>query len=152
MELDAVDRQILRELQRDGSLAINALADKLGMTSPPCWRRVQRLREAGILDRRIWLVDPAKLGLDTVIYVTVKLTTHDREATNAFREAVRELPEVLECYILLGAIDALLKVRVADVKDYERIFYDRLSQLPAVREFESSVVLSEVKLTHGVPV
>ena len=152
MELDAVDRQILRELQRDGSLAINALADKLGMTPPPCWRRVQRLREAGILDRRIWLVDPAKLGLDTVIYVTVKLTTHDREATNAFREAVRELPEVLECYILLGAIDALLKVRVADVKDYERIFYDRLSQLPAVREFESSVVLSEVKLTHGVPV
>ena len=152
MDLDMIDRKILRELQRDGSLSISALAEKLGMTPPPCWRRVQRLREEGILDRRVWLVDPEKLGRGTIVYVTVKLATHDRAATTAFRNAIQELDEVLECYILLGGIDALIKIRVPDVKDYERIFYDRLSQLPAVREFESSVVLSEVKQTNVIPV
>ncbi|WP_430446756.1 Lrp/AsnC family transcriptional regulator [Sphingorhabdus contaminans] len=152
LTLDIIDRQILRELQRDGSLSISALADKLDMTAPPCWRRVQRLRDEGILDRRIWLVDPEKLGRGTIIYVTVKLANHDRAATTAFRAAIQKLDEVLECYILLGGIDALIKIRVPNVKDYERIFYDRLSQLPAVREFESSVVLSEVKQTTEIPV
>lgn len=149
--LDRIDRIILRELQQDGSLSISGLADKLGMSPPPCWRRVQRLREEGYLDRRVWLVDPEKLDRGTIIYVTVKLSTHDREATTAFRAAVQQLEEVLECYVLLGGIDALLKLRVRDVKDYETIFYDRLSQLPAVRELESCVVLSEVKQTLEIP-
>lgn len=151
MALDIIDKRILELLQDDGSLSIADLAEKLGMTSPPCWRRVRRLRDEGYLQRQIWLLNPAKLDLDVIIFATVKLVTHDVTATSRFRECVSALPEVVECYILLGGVDALLKIRVKNIKDYEAVFYERLSQLPAVREVVSSVVLSEVKYTTSLP-
>jgi len=85
------------------------------------------------------------------IYATVKLATHDGEATAAFRSRIRDLPEVLECYILLGSIDVLLKILVPDIKSYEELFYQRLSQMAGVREVTSSVVLTEVKKTTRLP-
>ena len=149
--LDTIDRQMLALLQEDGSLSVAELADRLGMTAPPCWRRMRRLKDAGVLQRQIWLVDPPSVGLDIFLYATVKLATHDAAATQAFRERVGLLPEVLECYILLGSTDALLKVVVSDVKYYEEFFYRKLSQLPGVREVNSSVVMSEVKKTATLP-
>lgn len=151
MILDAIDRKILALLQEDGSLSISELADRIGMTPPPCWRRVRRLRDVRILDRQVWLVDPAAVGLGVTIYATVKLTTHDIEATAAFRDRIQALPEVLECYVLLGSIDVLLKILVKDIKYYEELFYERLSQIPGVREVTSSVVMSEVKKTTRLP-
>lgn len=151
MTLDAIDRKILALLQEDGSLSISELADRIGMTPPPCWRRVRRLRDVRILDRQVWLVDPAAVGLGVTIYATVKLTTHDIEATAAFRDRIQALPEVLECYVLLGSIDVLLKILVKDIKYYEELFYERLSQIPGVREVTSSVVMSEVKKTTRLP-
>lgn len=150
--LDRIDRLILTELQADGSLSVSELADRLGMTPPPCWRRVKRLKDEGYLTRLAWLVDADKLGLSVIVYATVKLATHDRNATNAFREQVGQFPEVQECYILLGGIDVLLKIRTASIKAYESFFYERLSQLPSVREVTSSVVLSEVKCTTALPI
>ena len=151
MTLDAIDRKILALLQEDGSLSISELADRIGLTPPPCWRRVRRLRDVRILDRQVWLVDPAAVGLGVTIYATVKLTTHDIEATAAFRDRIQALPEVLECYVLLGSIDVLLKILVKDIKYYEELFYERLSQIPGVREVTSSVVMSEVKKTTRLP-
>lgn len=150
--LDTIDRQILDFLQQDGSLSVAELADRLGMTPPPCWRRVKRLKDIGVLQRQVWIADPAALGLGTTIFATVKLATHDTEATSAFRRQVGELQEVVECHILLGTIDVLLKIIVPDIKYYESLFYDRLSQLPGVREVNSSVSMSEVKKSYALPI
>lgn len=151
MTLDVTDRRIIALLQEDGSLSIAELADRLGMTPPPCWRRVRALKERGVLQRQTWLVDPAALGLTIEIFATVKLVAHDPQATSAFRQKVQEIPEILECYILLGGIDVLLKVIVPDIGYYEKFFYETLSQLPAVGEVTSSVVMSEVKRTSCLP-
>lgn len=150
--LDLIDRQILALLQEDGSLSVADLADRLGMTAPPCWRRVRRLRHAGILQRQVWIVDPDTIGLHMTVYATVKLNAHDLQATSAFRERVRALPEIVECYILLGSIDVLLKVVVRDIHAYELFFYEKLSQLPGVREVTSSSVMTEVKKTTRLPI
>jgi len=149
--LDLIDRTILRLLQEDGSLSVAELAQRLNMTPPPCWRRVRRLKDAGVLKKQIWQVDPEAVGLDVTIYVTVKLAAHDSAATAAFREQVQLLPEVLECYILLGNVDAILKILVKDVKYYEWLFYKKLSRLPGVREVNSGVVMTEVKHTSRLP-
>jgi Lrp/AsnC family transcriptional regulator len=149
--LDAIDRAILRALQADGSLSVNALAQRLGMTPPPCWRRMRRLKDLGVLQRQVWIVHPESVDLGITIYATVKLTTHDAAATTAFREEIALLPEVLECYVLLGSIDVLLKIVVRDVGYYETFFYNRLSQIPGVREVTSSVVMTEVKKTLALP-
>lgn len=151
VRLDTVDRRILSLLQEDGSLSINDLAERIGMTAPPCWRRVRRLKDEGILERQVWLVDAKSVGLSVTIYASVKLATHDREATTAFRDRIKALAEVLECYILLGTPDALLKIVVADIGYYEEFFYKRLSQIPGVREVTSSVVMSQVKNTTAIP-
>lgn len=152
MTLDDTDRRILSLLQENASLSISELADRLGMTPPPCWRRVRRLKEKKILDKPVWLVDPKAVGLTVTIYAAVKLATHDSKATAAFRTRIQGMPEVLECYILLGSPDALLKIVVPDMNHYEALFYARLSQIPGVREVTSSVVMTEVKRTTRVPV
>jgi Lrp/AsnC family transcriptional regulator len=150
--LDTVDRQILNALQQDGSLSVADLADKLGMTPPPCWRRIRRLKEAGILLQQAWLVDPEAIGLNLLVYATVKLAAHDAKAMRAFRDKIKHLPEVLECYILLGGIDVLLKIVAEDIKSYEHFFYNKLSQLPGVREVTSSVTMTCVKNTLALPI
>lgn len=149
--LDNVDRRIITLLQKDGDLSISDLAGGLGMSPPPCWRRVKTLKDKGVLKRRIWKVDPKKIGLNIVILATVKLAAHDVATTSAFREEVEKAPEILECYILLGSIDVLLKIATPSIDYYESFFYERLSQLPAVREVTSSVVLTEIKNTSELP-
>ncbi len=151
MTLDIIDRQIVELLQQDGSLSVSNLADRLGMTPPPCWRRVKSLRDRGILTGQYWEVDPSKIGLDLFIYATVKLAAHDPVAVSAFKDTVRSIPEVLECYVLLGGIDVLLKIAAPSIGYYETFFYESLSRLPAVREITSSVVMSEVKKTRSLP-
>jgi Lrp/AsnC family transcriptional regulator len=150
--LDLIDRSILRMLQEDGSLSVAELADRLNMTPPPCWRRVRRLKDSGVLKKQVWLVDPEAVGLKVTIFATVKLAAHDAAATAAFREQVKRLPEVLECYILMGSIDTLLKIVVSDIKYYEQFFYEKISQLPSVREVNSSVVMTEVKGVSSLPI
>lgn len=149
--LDNIDQRILAILQEDGSLSISELADRLGMTAPPCWRRVKALKDKGVLRRQIWEVDPYKVELNVCIFATVKLAAHDLVATSAFRDEVQKIPEILECYILLGSIDVLLKIMTPSIEYYESFFYERLSRLPAVREVTSSVMMSEVKNTRALP-
>lgn len=150
--IDVIDAKILEALQEDGSLSVAQLADRLGMTPPPCWRRVKALKDRGVLARQVWQVNPESLSLNITIYATVRLAAHDAAATSAFRAEVGRFPEITECYVLLGGIDVLMRVVVPDIAYYETFFYERLSQLPAVREVTSSVVMSEVKRTTALPV
>lgn len=152
MTLDNIDRIIIRTLQEDGSLSVADVAKRLGMTTPPCWRRMKRLRDEGFLVKQVWVASAESLGLNLTMYATVKLATHDNEATMAFKEQVGLFPEVQECYILLGNVDVLLRIVVSDIKYYEDFFYRRLSQLPGVREVNSSVVMTEIKRTTSLPV
>lgn len=152
MSIDIIDRRILDILQKDGSLSSAEVAAQLNMTTPPCWRRIRRLKDEGYLLKQVWLVNPDAMNLKVTIYANVKLVTHDKEATTAFRLQVQTFPEVQECYILLGVSDVLIKVLVSDIKEYEDLFYNQISQLPGVKEVTSSVVLSEVKSSTELPI
>ena len=152
MTLDAIDRQIVETLQQDGSLSISELAKQLGMTPPPCWRRVNALKERGVLKSQVWLADAKSLGLHVKMIATIKLATHDIDVTEAFQRKVKDIPEIIECYILLGSTDAILKIAVPSIDYYETLFYRRISQLPGVQEVNSCVVMSEIKHTTVLPI
>ena len=150
--MDSTNKRIVEKLQQDAGVSISDLADELGMSPPPCWRRVNSLKEQGVLKKQVWLVAPEEVGVKVFIIANVKLTTHDIEATQRFREEVQKVDEIVECYILLGERDVMLKIALPSIKYYEEMFYQRLSTIPGVREVNSSVVFSEVKHTTRLPI
>lgn len=149
--LDHHDRKILRLLQSDASLSIAAIAETVGLSASPCWRRIDRLEQMGVIRKRVAVVDRKMVGLNAQIFAQVKLNAHGRANLDEFSAAIREFPEVLECYVLMGSIDFLLRIVTADIEAYERLFFERLSQLPGVQEINSIVALSEIKATSVLP-
>lgn len=151
IELDAIDRKILTILQQDCSLSTGEVADRVGISQAPCWRRIRRMEELGLIRMRVALLDRRKLGLNVMIFASIKLAAHGRNTLPQFEQSIRRYPEVLDCYTLLGETDFLLRIVTSDVESYERFFRDKLSQLPAVRETTSAIVLSEIKNTTALP-
>ncbi|MEI9850561.1 MAG: Lrp/AsnC family transcriptional regulator [Sphingomonas sp.] len=149
--LDAYERRILVLLQEDATLSTAAVAEAVGLSPSPCWRRIDRLERDGFIKRRVALVDRRKVGLNAQIFAQVKLEIHGRAQLEAFGAAIRELPEVLECYVLMGSQDFMLRIVATDIEAYERFFFERLSLLPGVREIISTVALSEIKATTALP-
>ncbi|MDX1299656.1 MAG: Lrp/AsnC family transcriptional regulator, partial [Pseudomonas sp.] len=117
--LDAYDRRILTLLQEDSSLSSAEIAEQVGLSQSPCWRRIQRLKEEGVIRRQVILLDRKKIGLNTQIFAEVKLNAHGRSNLTEFAEAMREFPEVLECYVLMGSVDFLLRIVTQDIEAYE---------------------------------
>ena len=152
VELDSFDRRILALLQRDATLSTAEIADRIGLSQSPCWRRIQRLRDTGVIQRTVALLAPRKLGLNTQLFVQVKLNAHGRQHLDDFTAAVADFPEVLECYLLLGSVDFMLRVVTADIEAYERFFFDRLSRIEGIQEVNSTIALSAVKATTELPV
>ena len=151
LKLDQFDKKILTILQQDAGLTVSDLAAKIGLSTSPCWRRLNRLMETGVLKKRVAILDHNQLGLDVIVFAEVKLEAHGHEALPNFQKAVEKLPEVLECYTVLGEMDFLLKSVVAtDIHAYER-FLRHLLSLPAVREVNSKMVVSEIKCTNELP-
>ncbi|MCW3838094.1 Lrp/AsnC family transcriptional regulator [Sphingomonas canadensis] len=149
--LDAYERQILALLQEDATLTTAAIAERVNLSASPCWRRIDRLEREGFIKRRVALVDRRKVGLRAQVFAQVKLNVHDRAQLEAFSAAIRAMPEVLECYVLMGSQDFMLRIVAPDIEAYERFFFDKLSVLPAVREIISTVALSEIKSTTALP-
>lgn len=149
--LDSYERRILALLQEDASLSTAAVAEAVGLSASPCWRRIDRLEREGIIKRRVALVDRRKIGLNTLIFAQVRLNAHGRANLDEFSAAIREFPEVLECHVLLGPVDFMLRVVAEDVESYERFFFGKLSRLPGVQEIVSTVALSEIKATTALP-
>ena len=129
-----------------------AIAEKVGLSSSPCWRRIDRLEREGFIRRKVALVDRKKVGLNAHIFAQIKLNAHGRANLDEFAEAIRAFPEVLECYVLMGPVDFLIRVVASDIEAYERFFFNRLSQLPGVQEVNSTVALSEIKATTALPI
>lgn len=150
--LDSYERKILRILQRDANLSVAAIAEQVGLSQTPCYRRIDRLEREGVIKARVALVDREKLGLQAHVFAQVKLNAHGRANLDEFTTAIQGLPEVLECYVLMGTVDFMLRIVARDIQAYERFFFDKLSQLPGIQEINSTVALSEIKATTALPV
>ena len=151
-ELDSFERKILRELQADASLTTAELADRVGLSPSPCWRRVDRMEREGIIKRRVAEIDRRKIGLNAQIFAQVKLNAHGRAHLDEFSEAIRAFPQVLDAYVLMGSMDFMLRIVTRDIEAYERFFFDELSKLSGVQEINSTVALSEIKSTNQLPI
>lgn len=149
--LDRHERIILKLLQEDASRSTAEIAELAGLSTSPCWRRIDRLEREGYITRRVVLVDRRKVGLNAHIFAQVKLNAHGRANLDEFTAAIRDIPEVLECYVLMGPIDFMLRIVAKDIEAYERLFFNRLSSLPGVQEINSTVALSEIKATTVLP-
>jgi Lrp/AsnC family transcriptional regulator len=147
---DNTDLKILDELQRNGTLSIAELAERVNLSTTPCWRRVQRLETEGVLLRRVALLDPAKLNLATAAFVSVKSPQHTREWLMAFRQAVSEIPEIVEVHRMSGHIDYLLKVLVPDIVSYDDV-YQRLITKINLLDVSSSFSMEVLKQTTTLP-
>jgi Lrp/AsnC family transcriptional regulator len=150
--LDDAERRILRVLQEDASLPTAAIAERVGLSPSPCWRRIDRMERDGIIRKRVTLLDRRAIGLNAHVFAQVKLNAHGRAHLDEFAEAIRAFPEVLECYVLMGPVDFLMRVVAEDIEAYERFFFDKLSRVPGVQEVVSTVALSEIKSTTVLPV
>ena len=152
VDLDRGDLRILDLIQKHGDLSAAELAERLGMTASTCWRRMTRLTELGVIQRRVALLDREKLGINVLVFSHVKLSGHGRDALLKFEQAVREHPEILECYTLMGETDFLLRIVCRDIKAYEAFFLDHLSRFPGVQSVHSSIALSVIKETTALPI
>ena len=152
IDLDQTDRRILRLLQTEPGIKATEVGERIGLSQSACWRRIQRLRDEGVIKDQPAILDREKVGLSTMVFAQVKLTSHGRTNITDFADAVRRYPEVLDCYVVLGNVDFLLRIVAEDIKDYERFMYEKLSQLPGVQEVNSSIALSEIKHTTVLPI
>ncbi|KDD58430.1 winged helix-turn-helix DNA-binding protein [Bordetella bronchiseptica OSU553] len=150
VELDRTDRRILAELQRDGRLSNQELAERVSLSPSPCLRRVRRLEEQGYIKRYVALVDAEKVGLGLLAYVTIKLNKHSggsHAPMGNFARDVQLWPEVVECYAMSGDMDYLLRIQVADLAHFSRFAMDTLMQHPAVVDMKSYFALQQIKET-----
>ena len=152
MRLDRTDRGLLAELQRDGRLTNRELAERVHLSESACLRRVRALEQAGVIDRYAAVVSQNKVGLPGNVFVSITLNRQDQTDLAAFEEAVRRVPEVMECYLMSGDADYLLRVIVADARDYERVHSQHLTQLPGVDRVHSSFALRTVIKKTEIPV
>lgn len=149
--LDTIDRRILRELQKDATIAISDLALRVGLSQTPCWKRIRRLTDAGVITRRVALLDREKLDLGLVVFVSVRTNRHDQEWLDAFAKAAGSMPEVAEFYRLSGDTDYLLKVLVKDIAAYDA-FYKRLIAAVPLSDVSSAFAMEQIKYTTALPV
>lgn len=150
--LDEYERRILAYVQEDSAISTAELAERVGLSASPCWRRLDRLERDGVIVRKVALVDRRKVGLNAQVFAQVKLNAHGRAHLDEFSAAIKAFPEVLECYVLMGPVDFLLRIVARDIEAYERFFFDKLSALPGVQEINSTIALSEIKSTTALPV
>ena len=151
-EFDKMDKIILTELQKNSQQPVAGLAAKAGLSPSSCHRRVKLLEEAGVITGYAANLDRVALGLANEFFVEVSLSAQTEEAFERFEKAVQRVPEILECHLMSGQFDYLLRVAAADAADYERIHRSRISRLPGVQRIQSSLALRTVKGWAGYPV
>jgi len=152
MRLDRTDRGLLAELQRDGRLTNRELAERVHLSESACLRRVRALEQAGVIDRYAAVVSQNKVGLPGNVFVSITLNRQDQTDLAAFEEAVKRVPEVMECYLMTGPQDYLLRVVVSDPSDFERLHSQHLTRLPGVARVQSSFALRTVRKSDELPV
>ncbi|CZT35081.1 AsnC family transcriptional regulator [Rhizobium sp. PP-F2F-G38] len=148
--MDRLDRKILRLLQEDSTLAVADLAKKVGLSTTPCWRRIQKMEEEGVIRGRVALLDPAKINTKVTVFVSIRTNAHSIEWLRRFSEVVGEFPEVVELYRMSGDVDYLLRVVVPDIAAYDA-FYKRLIAKIEIRDVSSAFAMEQIKYTTQMP-
>jgi Lrp/AsnC family transcriptional regulator len=149
--LDSIDLKILDLLQKDASLSTADLAERVGLSQSPCWRRIQRMRDEGYIQAQVAILDREKLGFHMQIFALVKMTTLTDEKRAEFIKAIKNTPEILECYTVFGEMDVMLKVLAPDVNWYQDFIFSTILKLPGVVDVRSTVTLQQTKFTTAVP-
>ena len=150
-QLDAINRRILEHLQDNARISNVDLAARVGISASPCWRRVRELEESGVISNYVTLIDAASVGLMVSVFVNVSLERQVERELDVFQKAVRERPEVMECYLMTGEADFLLRVVVPDLMAYERFLMDHLTRVPGIASIKSSFALKQVKYRTALP-
>jgi Lrp/AsnC family transcriptional regulator len=149
--LTAVDARILGCLQRDSSLSTAEIADRVGLSQSPCWRRIRKLHEEGYIKAEVTVLNPDKFGPSVVIYGQLKMLRLNETEAATFRRTVQGIPEIIECYTLFGETDVMLKVLAPNIKWYQEFTFNTILKLPGVKDVRSIATLSEVKCTTQIP-
>lgn len=152
LDLDETDLRILRAMQADGSLSVTEIANRAGLSQSPCSRRIARLQEAGVVRGKQTVLDARMLGFDTLVILRIKLQGHERGQLEAFKKAVRSIPEIQIALLVLGDFDFYLRIIVRDIEHYQQLLQGKLVTLPGVREMQSSVILEVVKDVKALPI
>jgi Lrp/AsnC family leucine-responsive transcriptional regulator len=149
--MDPTDRKILNALQHDGRLSSQALADQIGLSPSPCWRRVRKLEHNGVIERTVALLNPERVGLQVLAIANVSLEDHHPDSVKDFDRVVRERPEILECYATSGQYDYMLKAICASIQAYDKLLSEHLMRCKAVHTVNTSFVLRTTKSTTALP-
>ncbi|WP_437887247.1 Lrp/AsnC family transcriptional regulator [Phytobacter sp. V91] len=150
--IDKIDRKLLSLLQRDCSLSLQALADAVNLTTTPCWKRLKRLEDDGILLARVAMLDAEKLGLSLTAFVLIKTQHHSSDWYSRFTAVVTEMPEVLGFWRMAGEYDYLLRVQVADMKRYDDFYKKLVNSVPGLSDVTSSFAMEQIKYTTALPI
>lgn len=148
--MDTIDRKILAVVQQDVSLSVAEIGQRVGLSSTPCWKRLQRLEADGIITRRVALVDPDKIGLGITVFVSIETGDHSQEWLKRFAEVVSALPEVMEFYRMAGDVDYMLRVVVPDIAGYDT-FYKKLIATVPLKNVTSRFAMERIKSTTALP-
>lgn len=148
--MDAIDRKILDLLQEDASIPIAAIAEKIGMSTAPCWRRIRKLEEDGVILRRVALLSRRKANVPMTVFVSVKAPRHAVEWLQAFRKLIGEIPEIVEAWRLTGEADYQLRIVVPDIQTYDVVYQRMISRLE-FSDISSAIAMEEIKYTTAIP-
>jgi Lrp/AsnC family transcriptional regulator len=151
MVIDRTDLRILSALQKDASLSTAEIAQRVGLSQSPCWRRINLLEANGVIRKRVALLSRDKVGLDVLVFTHVKLASHGWQSLPKFKQKVVSFPEVVQCFMVIGDFDFILLVATRTISDYNEFIQKRLSQVPGVQAIESRIVLEEAKNTTELP-
>jgi DNA-binding Lrp family transcriptional regulator len=149
--LDAIDAKILDLIQHDAGLSVAEIADRVGLSSSPCWRRIKRLEDVGVIQKRVTLLDREQLGLSFEVFAEVKLALPTKDNLDAFEAAVAKLPEVAQCATVTGGMDYVLRIITRDMRAFDDFLRDKLLALGLVSNIESRIVMRSVKNSTAVP-
>ena len=150
-QLDTIDWAILGVLQRDASLPVHEVGERVGLSSNACWRRIRRLEDSGIIAHRVALLDPEKLGLATTVFVAIRTNRHDPAWLEAFSRGIAEIDEISECHRMAGEVDYLLKIVVRDIAHYDRIYRKLIARIPDIADVSSTFSMEKMKATTALP-
>ncbi|MEG6510036.1 Lrp/AsnC family transcriptional regulator [Methyloligella sp. 2.7D] len=148
--IDRMDRKILEILQRDATVPVAEIGKQIGLSTTPCWRRIQKLEESGVIQRRVALLEPKKVNVGVTVFVSITTSHHEQDWLERFHEVVSEFPEIVEFYRMSGEVDYLLRVVVPDIERYDT-FYKKLISRIDLTDVSSAFAMEQIKFTTALP-
>lgn len=145
IELDSIDKNIIELLQRDATLSVTAVAEQVGLSNNPCWRRIKRLEAEGVIVGRVAVIDPRVLGLHTTVFVSIRIDSHSEDWLREFSRSLRTIPEIIECHRMTGDVDYLLKVLVKDLPHYDAVYQRLIKSVPGLVDVSSNFSMEQLK-------